>query len=119
MTVLEISSKIIPVSGGIAAVTVALDGAPGESETIWIIRGFISLCLAIIAYIVKKMIDDYSKAMIARDAKISDLTKVTAAHDVMYSIWLEQQIGDTEPEGRRKTDQLRKFIGALSETKDA
>jgi hypothetical protein len=92
------------------------DGIP-----IWLWRAFVSLCLLIIAYFIKKGVADTDKNNDRRDEKIAKLLVITAAHEVMYQIWLEEITSGNpmHPEdGRRKTDRVYKILTQIAENND-
>src|SRR3982751_4365997 len=88
------------------------DGLP-----VWVWRAFVTICLGIIVFFIKKALDDSKEANAARDRRITDcdekyskLLTITAAHEVMYQLWLEDLSGNVHPDfGTRKTDQLHRL----------
>ena len=100
-------------------VDASADGLP-----LWLWRGFVTGCIAIIIWFIKRSLDDEKEANELRDKKISNcdekytsLVKVTAAHEVMYQIWLEEIVDkDPHPEnGTRKSDRLHRIITQIAE----
>jgi hypothetical protein len=87
-------------------------------------RAFISLCIAIIGILLKRMLDEAKeenekrdKHLIKHDTEVEKLIKITGAHEVMYEFWLDNLIDESPiPEGgRRKTDRLARILQKLSE----
>lgn len=107
----------------VTGVLVILQGSVYDDLVMWAFRGFISLTIAIIAYFLKKMYDDYQKEKEAKERRIAQLEgkyeailRVTAAHEVMYEYWLESLVDNPHPEyGHRKTDKLHDVIKKLAE----
>lgn len=97
------------------------DGLP-----IWLWRGSVSILIGIIIWFIKRALDAEKEANDLRDKKLTlcdekytELVKVTAAHEVMYQIWLEE-LADSDPHpigGTRKTDMLHKLITHIAEAK--
>lgn len=124
-------SKFIPFFAGVSAFSLIGMG-PNSSVNfdlsdilVWIFRSFIALCIATIAYFLKGMMDERKAADDKRDKRLDecddnykDLIKVTAAHEVMYLIWIEDLANNNIPaNGNRKTDQVRRLIQSLAEDK--
>lgn len=125
MSLQFITSKILPVYATFTGAVMMAEGSITDGMVIWAFRGFVALCLGIIAYFLKKMVDDSKAADKQRDTDIRDLqksyteiVKLTAAHEVMYEFWLENITNNAHPEeGTRKTDQLHRVIQRLAEEK--
>lgn len=112
--------KLIPFFAGVTSLGIMSAGTADPTDIfLWIFRGFTTLCIAVIAYFLKGMIDDSKKANEKRDDKLDTLTKLTVAHEVMYQYWLETLTDNFHPEdGRRKTDKIYKVIQSLAENKN-
>lgn len=123
-------SKFIPFFSGIATFSLfgigpTTIGFDLNDLAVWIFRSFVGLSIAVIAYFLKGMIDDNKEEDKKRDKRLEDcddnykdLIKVTAAHEVMYQIWLEDLANYTHPvEGNRKTDKIHRLIQSLAEVK--
>lgn len=95
------------------------DGNTSDDIPLWLWRAFVSLCILIIAWFLKRDIDAAKDANKSRDTKIEKLIVVTAAHEVMYELWLEEIAsgGGHFPHGTRKTDQLHRMITQIAEAK--
>lgn len=96
------------------------DGLP-----IWLWRAFVTILIGVIVWFVKKGIEDEKKANELRDKKITrcdekyeTLVKLTASHEVMYQLWLEELANNPHPiEGTRKTDKIHRLISQIAEAK--
>lgn len=124
MSLQFLTSKILPIYATLTGVAMIADGSPTDGMVIWAFRGFVGLCLAVIAYFLKRMVDDSRAADRERDRKIDalevnyiEMIKVTAAHEVMYEFWLENLTNNHPEDGTRKTDQLHRVIQRLAEEK--
>lgn len=102
--------------------------APEITEAVvpvWIWRAFVSILIIVVGYFLKKLLDDNKEINDKRDKKVEDLerrladmTKLTAAHEVMFELWIENLADELQPEtGRRKTDKLAFTIQRLLEEK--
>lgn len=83
---------------------------------VWIWRAFVSILIVIVGYFLKKLLDESKEQNKNRDKKIEDLVKLTAAHEVMYELWIDNLSDELHPEGgRRKTDKVAHIIQQLAE----
>lgn len=100
--------------------------APEMTEAVvpvWIWRAFVSILIVIVGYFLKKLLDDNKEINDKRDKKIeeqnekiSNLIKITTAHEVMYELWIDGLAGELQPDGgRRKSDRLAYIVKRLAE----
>lgn len=104
---------------GSLLVDASADGLP-----LWLWRAFVTGCIGIIIWFIKRSLDAEKEANNLRDKKLTHcdenytaLVKITAAHEVMYQIWLEE-IVDSDPHpqnGTRKSDRLHRIITQIAE----
>ena len=109
---------------GIGFIGLLSDGGPQDGLPIWLWRAVVTTCITIIIWFIKRALDAEKEANELRDKKISNcdekyegLVKITAAHEVMYQIWLEE-IADKDPHpenGTRKSDRLHRIILQIAE----
>lgn len=83
---------------------------------IWTFRTIGIAFIGIITYFLKGLIDDNKESNKRRDDKLDLLIKLTAAHEVMYRIWLDEMAEDSHPEtGNRRSDKLYRLIQSVAE----
>lgn len=121
-----LTDRVLPSYAVVAGTAVMVDGSVDDQAVIWVVRGFITLCIALITFFIKNMYDSYKEETKRRDekllnlqAKYENLIKITAAHEVMYELWLENLASENlhPGDGERKTDQLHRIIERIALTK--
>lgn len=109
-------SKLFPFIAGICSIALIAADVGDGSQVLWLFRTVLAVAVAIIAWFLKRMVDDSKIENDKRDAKLESLLRVTTAHEVMYQFWLEELAGEIHPiDGQRKTDKLHKLIVSLAE----
>lgn len=113
---------LIAISTIFSSVSLLIDTS-ADGLPIWVWRAFVTACIGVIIWFVKRALDDAKEANTGRDKRITEcdekyarLLTITAAHEVMYELWLEELAsGGGHPEfGTRKTDQLHRIIQSLA-----
>jgi hypothetical protein len=108
--------------GGISFLTILQSTDATDGIPLWLWRAFVSICIAIIGILLKRMLDEAKDENEKRDERLdncdkkyTDLVKITAAHEVMYEYWIDTLAGDIHPDdGRRKTDKLDRVIQSIA-----
>lgn len=109
-----------------SAASILIDNS-ADGLPIWVWRAFITALLGLLIWFAKNALDSAKAANVLRDKRISDcdekyivLLKMTAAHDVMYEIWLDDLVeSEHHPSnGKRKTDQIHRLITQIAEARN-